>query len=215
MVSFSQAKHDQARLKDAYWRALTGVVLLILPLYSFMALNADGIILLLLSKQFEGGIPILRVLCVYLACRTIGNTSGVALVPAQKHHWTVYPWAVALAVTAAGIGLNSRNPTTMGIVWSFTAGAVTVYTLTFLVAVHFIPPNRLLLRRFLTAVAVTLGTSLVLLIPHFFGMPVYVRLVLSAVFIPIIHFSLAGLAFEKNPAAYLSRNGVRKLWHRL
>jgi O-antigen/teichoic acid export membrane protein len=215
MVSFSQAKHDQDRLKDAYWRALSGVVLLILPMYAFLAANADGIVLGLLGKQFQGGIPILEILCLYLACRTLGSTSGVALVPAQKHSWTFYPWLVALAVTSTGVWLNSRHPTTLGIVWSFTSGAVSVYLLIFFLAIVFIRPTRLLVRRFLSAGVVTLGTCASIALFHMVEIPVFVRLAVSAGVVPIIHLSLAGLVFEKNPAAYLSRNGVRKLWHRL
>ena len=215
MVAFSRSSGDKAKLSAAYWRALTAVVLLILPLYAFIASNADGIILLLLTKKFEGGIPILEVLSLYLACRTIGSTSGVALVPAGKHYWTFYPWVLAVTVTAIGVSVVSSHPTTMGIVWSFTAGAISVYSAIFLIAVHFIPPDEKQKKRIGLAAYVTAGTALTAAAFHFSSLPIYLRLALSLALIPVIHLGLAGLVFERNLRTYLSYRGLIKLWHTL
>jgi len=215
MVAFGRSSGDPVKLSDSYWRVLTAVVLLIAPLYAFIATNADGIIMLLLARQFAGGIPILEVLSLYLVCRTIGSTSGVALVPAGKHYWTFYPWVLALAVTISGVWMNATHPTTMGIVWSFTAGAVVVYSTIFMIAIYFIRPSERMTTRFLKALVITAGTSLIALAIHLSPLQMYARLFISLAFLPIIQLALSGYVFERDWRIYLSYSGVKKLWHAL
>src|SRR5262249_32603172 len=130
MVAFSQQAGDPEKLARAYYRSVVAVLLTVIPIYAVIGFNAHAVIGILLGEEFLGGIPILRVLCLYLAFRTFGNISGNALVPAGKHHWTFWPWILALVVTGTGVAYSAGlapDARLMGIVWSFTGGAMVVY----------------------------------------------------------------------------------------
>jgi O-antigen/teichoic acid export membrane protein len=224
MVAFSQSSGDPARLARAYYRSLAAIALIVLPLYVLIAFNADAIIGILLGKQFLGGVPVLQALCIYLAFRTFGNISGNALVPAGKHHWTLWPWFLAIGITMAGVAFcatylkgrgGGEETMLMGIVWSFTGGAIAVYALIFALAVYAIRPQSDEYRRVIPAFGITLMTSLVVVILFSLGLPPTVRLLLCLVLAPIIQLGAAGKAFENKSSAYLDRNGLRTLWARL
>ncbi|HWD37699.1 MAG TPA: oligosaccharide flippase family protein [Fimbriimonas sp.] len=215
MVAFGQNSTDQQRLARAYWRAITAVVLLIVPMYVFIGLNSGGIILGLLGPKFSGGVPVLAVLSLYLGFRTFGNVSGNALVPAGKHKWTFYPWVMALVVTIGGLALIARAPTLMGIVWCFTAGALTVYTLIFAIAAMTFRLNPDQGKRFKKAALITASTGAVVAAMQFLPLNLYLILAASALVAPIIHLGFIGLAFEGKWFAYFYKPGLRRLWRSL
>lgn len=215
MVAFSQSGSDRSKLSRAYYRSLSAIVLLVLPIYAFIGLNADGIMKLLLGPKFVGGIPVLQVLSIYLACRTLGNISGNALVPAGKHHWTLWPWFLAILVTGAGLAVCAGHPSLMAIVWSFTAGAIAVYVLTFMLAVRLIRPEPEHLSRLLRSVLPTFGTSLVLLLIAVSPLGSIPRLFAGVLLSPLVQLGLIGTVFEGNALAYMSRRGLSNLWRSL
>lgn len=215
MVAFSQSSGDPARLSRAYYRSLVAIVLLLLPLYAFIGLNADGVIGLLLGPKFLGGIPVLQVLSIYLACRTLGNISGNALVPAGKHHWTFWPWLVAIGVTSVGVSMCVNRPSLMGIVWSFTLGAVAVYVLILSMAVYVIRPAPELRVRLFKAIIAAGCTSVLLLLLSLTPLPVFVRLGVCLIVAPIVHIALTGAVFAGKPSAYMSKQGLLEFWRTL
>lgn len=215
MVAFSQSSGDPERLARAYYRSLIAIVLLLLPAYAFIGLNADGIIGLLLGPKFQGGAPVLAVLSIYLACRTLGNISGNALVPAGKHYWTLWPWFIAIAITGAGVAACVAHPSLMGIVWSFTLGAVAVYLLIFGMAVSVIRPTEDLKVRLLRSLFVSACTSGVLLGLAISPLPIFVRLVVCVIIAPIVQIVMIGLVFARKATAYMSSGGLREFWRAL
>ncbi len=218
MVAFSQQASDREKLARAYYRSVVAVLLTVVPIYAVIGFNADSVMGILLGQKFLGGIPILQVLCIYLAFRTFGNISGNALVPAGKHHWTFWPWVLALMVTGAGVFYSARlgaDARLMGIVWSFTGGAMVVYATITGLAAYTIPLPVEVKRRLAGALGVTLLTCMVLSGLFFAGLSPWVRLLVSLVVAPIIQLGLAGLAFERKPLAYFSREGLRSFWRSL
>jgi O-antigen/teichoic acid export membrane protein len=214
MVAFGQTK-DPARLAEVYWRSINAIVLLLLPLYAFIALNSSGLILLLLGEKFAGGIPVLTVLCLYLASRTLGSISGNALVPIGRHAWTLYPWALALVITTVGVVLVAPHPTLMGIVWSFTAGAMGVYFSIFGLAAYWLRPGKQGVNGLLKATLAS-GTSCALMLGlHYWPAPPIVRLLASLPFVGIIHLAVAGLILERDAVVFVSPSGLRRLYRAL
>jgi PST family polysaccharide transporter len=215
MVAFSQSKDDPQKLAKAYYRSLTAIVLLVLPIYAFLASNADGIILVLLGPAFAGGIPVLKVLTLYLAFRTLGNISGNALIPLGRHHWTLWPWVLAIGITGAGVAACSQRPSLMWIVWSFTLGAVAVYSLILTLALVSIRPEKKSLVRVVAALAPLAGTWSLLMLLCTLNVTPQMRLLASCVVFPTAQLAFMGMVFVGSPLAYMTRSGLRELWRSL
>jgi O-antigen/teichoic acid export membrane protein len=110
MVAFSQATLDMERLARVYARSLIVAIMLVLPIYAFLALYAEPILVLLWQEKFRDSIPVLQAMSLYIGCRVLGNISGNVLVPAGKHYQTLYAWIVAAALAAVLIVLVVRTP---------------------------------------------------------------------------------------------------------
>lgn len=214
-IAFSQSAGDIPKLARAYYRALAAVVLFVLPIYVFIGFGSPTIVLVLLGEKFRGDIPVLSVLCLYLAFRTVGNISGNALVPAGKHAWTLYPWYGALAVTGAGVWWASRAPTLMNLVWAYVAGALVVYTAIAALAVRFIPGDRELYLRVGRAAAVSVLTSL--LIAGLFQIPIvhWGRFLLAFFVGGAVHLLLVGRVYGVPGLRVFSKEGVKSVWRSL
>lgn len=214
MVAFGQSSDDHVRLARNFTRAITAVVLLVTPIYVMIGLCAEPIIWLLFAEKFVGAIPALSILSLYLGARTLGNVAGHALVPAGKHAWTLYPWSLAILVTAGSLWYFYRLSPVMSlttVVWCFTAGALCVYLVTVGVAFYFLKPKGAEVARLKQAMGTTLATGLLILAVQWLPVSMYGRLAISVTIVPVIHFSIIGMVFEKNWRAYLHRGGPRQL----
>ncbi len=212
LVAFSQSAADMERLRRAFCKAVTAVVIMVIPVYFVTGFCADAIIGILYGHQFFGAIATLQILSIYIAFRTIGNLGGTALVPAGKHRWTLYPWILALAVTGTGLALIWNQPTLERIVWCFTAGAITIYGTVMIVAFRFLPPMKEDLAKLLKAVFVTgVSGTLIALSPALAIAP-WLRLLLVILLVPPLHFVLLGTILAKRPLSYLTPSGFKELW---
>lgn len=110
MVAFGKYAGDQAKLAEALSRSLAAVAAFVTPLFLFMAIYAEPLILALVGEQFRGSVPVLRLLCIYLGTRAFGNIAGYTLVPLGKHRWTLYPWIGGAAAVVIGLVLIVGRP---------------------------------------------------------------------------------------------------------
>jgi hypothetical protein len=141
--------------------------------------------------------------------------AGHALVPAGKHSWTLYPWTLALLVTA-GLLWAFYRPTwphyeLETIVWCFTAGALSVYLPIVWSAFHFLKPKPAEMSRLWRGVGTTLATGALVFLIQQLPIGMYARLGITVAVAPIFHFALIGTVFEGNWRAYLHRRGPREL----
>ncbi len=115
MVAFSQSTVDLTRLARVYARSIVVAIMLVLPIYAFLALYAEPILVLLWKDEFRESIPVLQAMSLYIGCRVFGNISGHVLIPAGKHFQTLYAWILAAVVTTVLIfyvvKLPVANPT--------------------------------------------------------------------------------------------------------
>lgn len=215
MVAFGQTSNDLERLARNFARAITAVILLVTPIYIVIGFCSEAIIWLLFAEKFVGAIPTLSILSIYLASRTLGNVAGHALVPAGRHPWTLYPWVLALAVTAGSLVYFYRpswpHYELETIVWCFTAGALSVYLPIVWVTFHFLKPKPPEMARMWRGVGTTLATGTLVFLIQQLPLGMYVRLAITLVLAPIFHFALIGMLFEGNWRAYLHRRGPREL----
>jgi O-antigen/teichoic acid export membrane protein len=215
MVAFGQNTKDLPKLAVNYTRAITAVLIFVTPIYIAIGFCSDAIIWLLYADKFVGSIPVMSILSVYLAARTLGNVAGHALVPAGKHAWTLYPWLLAIAVTLGGLWYfySPKWPhmPLETIVWCFTAGALCVYILIVFVAFYFLKPQGEAVQRLKKALGTTAATGLLILAIHLLPISMYWRLGMTLTIAPIFHFALVGTLFEGSWKAYLHRGGPKQL----
>jgi O-antigen/teichoic acid export membrane protein len=215
MVAFSQSSDDQERLRRMYGRSLTAAILTALPIYVFLGLFAEPVILLLLGEKFRGSIPVVSTLCIYLSFRVLGNISGHALVPIGKHFYSFFPWLLALASTGILLVFALPMKQLMPIVWSFTVGAIIVYATIFAFGLKFCRPPDEQLRRIGQSLAVlgiiALITAGLALLP----LPGLAKLLVAAIVIPVCHLAAIGTIFAKDVLRYLRLRGPKLLWAEL
>lgn len=212
LVAFSQSAADIDRLRRAYCKAVTAVVIMVTPVYFVTGFCADAIIGILYGHKFDGAITTLQILSIYIALRTIGNLGGTALVPAGKHRWTLYPWVLALTITGVGLALIWDQPTLEKIVWCFTAGAIAIYGTVIVVAFRFLPPmpeDRLKLAK---AVFVTSVSGTLIALSSTLAIQPWLRLLLVLLLVPPLHFVILGTILAKRPLSYLTPSGFKQLW---
>lgn len=215
MVAFGQTSNDMEKLARNFTRALTAVILLVTPIYIVIGFCSEAIIWLLYAEKFVGAISTMSILSLYLGARTLGNVAGHALVPAGKHAWTLYPWILALSLTTGLLYLFYRptwpHYSLETIVWCFTAGALSVYIPTCWAAFYFLQPKAREMSRMWRAVGTTLATGTFVFLIQQLPVGMYVRLGVTLVAAPILHFALIGTLLEGNWRAYLHRRGPREL----
>lgn len=245
MVAFSQDAGNLPRLRSAYGRAIAATVALVLPIFAFMAVHAEAIVLTLGGPAFLGAAPVLRILSIYLALRALGNISGNTLVPLGHHKWTLIPWVVALAVTGFGVASVLREPAVadhltgwgpfgvtdvMGIrieadapradalsriVWWYVAGAATAYGWIVGLAIKFLPPGPEE-RAKLARSAIALAVSAATSLAfRYVPGPWWAGLAAATLAVPFFHLVVLGTLVERRPLAFLSPRGAKRLWHTL
>lgn len=108
IVAFSQAAGEKERLARAFGRSVAATMLFVTPIYLLLMLAAKPIIGILLGPKFAGSAPILAVMSVFLAFRTLGTIGGTALVSDGKAKLTL--WAQVAGLSATVIALVWLGP---------------------------------------------------------------------------------------------------------
>jgi O-antigen/teichoic acid export membrane protein len=102
----AKMQNDLAVLKRTFLKATNYLASINFPIYGFMALFAPFIVDILFGDDWENLIPIVQVLCVYGALRSIGNPLG-SLIVARGQYKLGFWWnftALSLIVPTVYLG---------------------------------------------------------------------------------------------------------------
>lgn len=94
---FSALLNDHARLREAYLKALSGLLLIALPMAAGVAFTAEGLVYLLLGNKWLDCIPLLKGLAVVQIVH-LSSASSVSLLMALDKMKGVFYRSVAMAV---------------------------------------------------------------------------------------------------------------------
>ncbi|MFY9233266.1 MAG: oligosaccharide flippase family protein [Fimbriimonadaceae bacterium] len=214
-VAYTRYSGDQAKFASVFCRSLAAASLISLPLFAFIGLFAHELIVVLYTAKFSASIPLLQMLSVYFAFRSLGTLAGSAMVAANRAYLNVASWLSGFAVAAAGLGANWGSLTLGTAVLWITIGACCAYGLTLALAFWKLKPGAADLRKVWMALVISLLPALAC-----FGIrQVPMREVLAlfagfAVVIGVQAFAV-GVILGGSPFAVLSRTGVRRIWNSL
>lgn len=214
-VAYSKKVGDTAQYADVFVRSLTVAALFVLPIYLFLAAFSREIILVLLGDAWLPTVPLFSILCLYFGVRSIGTLGGSALTAAGKAALTVPCWLAAYALVIGLSWARWDRLDTETVAWIFLAGAATVYGAMTVTAMFQFRGTRQALGRF--GVALLLGAVQYGLLEAVrnSGIPTGAAVLASFVGLPLVHFALVGMLFERNPRAFLSIGGLKKLYRTL
>jgi PST family polysaccharide transporter len=214
-VAYSKKVGDTAQYADVFVRSLTVAALFVLPIYLFLAAFSREIILVLLGDAWLPTVPLFSILCLYFGVRSIGTLGGSALTAAGKAALTVPCWLAAYALVIVLSWVYWDRLDTVTVAWIFFAGASTVYGSMTLTAMFQFRGTREALGRF--GLALALGAVQFLLLEGILRskIPPGVAVLGALLGLPLVHFSLVGVLFERNPRAFLSIGGLKKLYRTL
>jgi teichuronic acid exporter len=214
-TAYSAHAGDDARLGSVFGRTIAATILVVMPIFAFMAALAHPMILALLGEQYRESAQLVAILSLYMGARSIGTLAGSLLVAVGQPKKNVYCWIVGLTVTA-GIILYLGDRVTLGdVAWAYALGAVVVYVMMTVIAVHEYMPSAQNMHGLERALFVTSFSALAYVFLSKIPLQPWPLFLLAATMAPIVHLAMAGLVYERNPIAFVSLPGVKRLWRSL
>jgi len=141
LIAYTRKSHDLEALTNAFIRTIALSILTMVPLYALVGAFSGTLTVLLLSSKFQAAGPLLGILVLYCAFRSVGLLCGNVLVAMNKPVLNVYGWLCAYAVVAAILVLNRSHLDLTLVVEALTAGAVSVYSVTAFAAFSILRPK--------------------------------------------------------------------------
>lgn len=214
-VAYSRTQTDTDRLRHVFYKSITAAAFLTLPLYAFMLTHGREIILALYGTKYEPSGPLLSILAIYLAARSIGTQCGGLLVAIGRTNLGNMTWIAAYAIGGGGILLQWGSLTLESTVIWLTAGATTAYVLSPILAMRCVPPDAKNRTNLLRVGVVTLVLGAFCASTHLLPIGEFPRVIGTGALLPILGLALVGSIYEGSPLACLSRSGVRRVWDKL
>lgn len=109
----SKYKEDVNLMRSLYLNTVRYLSLINFPIYIFLSVFAEEIVLVLFGDKWTGAIPVVQVLSLYILTRSIINPMGSLLMAAGKPKWSFFWNVVILLITP--VILLAAMPS--GIVW--------------------------------------------------------------------------------------------------
>ena len=111
--------HDRTRVKTVYLKAMNMTASVNFPIYAFLAAFGPEVVGIVLGPKWAASAPIMRVLAIWCAVRSVGNPVGsLLLATGETRRAMVSAAGVAVAVFAF-VALGARFGI-VGIPWSLT-----------------------------------------------------------------------------------------------
>jgi lipopolysaccharide exporter len=189
--ALSRIRDDHKRVKRAYLDATSLIGFVTFPLMTTLFVAAESFILTLLGPQWEGAVPIFRVLALAGLLQSVTATAGW-LYQSQRRTDLMFRWGLAngaVTILAFAIGIH----------WG-ALGVATAYLLKTLVfaPLAFVIPGRLIGLRLREVGSVLAGTSIVCVVVAAATLPIELsglsgptRLALELGVAAIVYLSLA------------------------
>lgn len=93
--AIARFQSDKPRVRHAYFRLVNRVTTVNAALFIGLAIIADPAVHLVLGPEWESLVPVLRLMCIYVLLRSLGNLNGPLSMGLGKADWAFY-WNLAL-----------------------------------------------------------------------------------------------------------------------
>lgn len=211
MVAIGNRSFDPKELCRTFMKALSLAMLILTPIYGLSAIFAKPVVLALLGKNWAGTIPVLGIICLSEAFKSLGGFAGSALVAAGKAKIPLYAWLLPYPVAAVGIALTRDHWSLNAIAWSYALGMVAVNLVVLAMAFRVLGPSRKQVARFFEC---ALLAAAVCGIGYFVAkapLRPWAHVGVATLTLPTLYLAIIGTVFAKNPFAYFSKSGPRRL----
>jgi O-antigen/teichoic acid export membrane protein len=113
----AKAQNDADLLKDTYLKTIAHLGTVNFPLYFFLVFFAEPVVLLLFGPKWLPAVPVLQILCVWAAFRSMSNPVGTLVLAKGRADWEFYWSLVLFLIVPVAIYLGSLGGI-MGVCWS-------------------------------------------------------------------------------------------------
>lgn len=224
-VAYTKRSHDLERFASLFARSVAAAAMLTLPMFVYLGLFARELVLVLYGNAFEGAVPLLRMLVVYFAFRSLGTLAGSALVAGQRAYLSVISWLVGFSVAITGILINYGPPLgpvrwpsawgslSLGVtVFWITAGACCAYAATLISALAVLRPKKEDLRKIGAAVLAASVPAAVVIAMRLVPAGRVQLIVLSLFAVAIAQLAVIGVLVSGSWRTAFSPGGFRRIW---
>ena len=106
--TMAKVQNDNILFKNIYLKTINYLSSIIFPIYVFLVIMAPELILILFGEQWSEAIPIVQILSIYGALRSIGSPVGSLLLSKGKANWGFWWNFGLLFYIPVGIYLGSK-----------------------------------------------------------------------------------------------------------
>ncbi len=92
---FTKISGNRVRLRRAYIRAVITIVLLVFPIGFILFKYAENVVFILLGEEWEEAVPVVKVLSIYGALRSVSSVSFPLFLSIKKQEFNSYILVVA------------------------------------------------------------------------------------------------------------------------
>lgn len=210
-VAIGNRATDSKELARTFMKAICLAVLLLASIFGVVAALDRPLVLAVYTDKFAGTIPVLGIICIGEAFKLTGTFAGSALVAAGKSKIPMFAWLLPYPIAALGILVSWHDISLIKIVWSYTAGMIAVNIIVIAAGFKFLNVDRAQILRFWECVGIASTTAMIAYAFSFLPLRPWPLVILAGVTLPIIHASIIGMVFARNPLAYLSISGAKRL----
>lgn len=126
--ALSSIQADTKRVRRTYLKAIGMITFATFPAVMGLFVVAADLIPLMYGEQWDGVVPILRVLCGVSLIQSVTNPTGWIYMSQAKTNWMMWWGLGSSAVTLAAFIIGAHIGTTMAITWAYlVANVVLLY----------------------------------------------------------------------------------------
>lgn len=207
-VAFTRSQEDKERLASILCRSYRVVAFAMVPLYAFLAFYSKPFVITLYSEKFEGAIPILTLLAIYLGVRSFGTIGGTACVAIQRASLNTWCWFLPYIIAISGIAINWHGLTLVTATFWLMLGAVAGYGGQAIIALTVLKPKAHELAKVGSAILVSFATVLISVPVLLLSIPLAAKLLLGAMIVGILQLVAVGWMTKRSLFAAFSKSGL-------
>ena len=213
LIAYTRKADDLRALANVFSRTIAAAILAMAPLYAIVGVFAKPIVMLLLGVKYAEAVPLLAVLSIYCACRSVGSLCGNVLVSMNKPVYNVYGWVLAYLAVGAILWMNWRHLALITVVEALTVGAATVYLTNTVAAFAVLKPGREDRLKLYRALSLSAAAAAIAALLSFLPFDARWNLAVACVAVPLVHAIGVGCVYARSVCAGFSKKGLKAIWH--
>ncbi len=211
-VAFTRSQDDRERMASILCRSYRVVALVMVPLYAFLAIFSGPFVITLYSTKYEGAVPVLTLLALYLGARAFGTIGGTACVAIHRAGLNTLCWFLPYVISISGIAATWNSLTLVKATMWLSLGGMAGYGAQAITALFVFKPQAKELRQLGYAITGSLAGVAAATPLLMTQLTLPVKLLAGIATVGVLQLCFVGWMTKRSLFACFSPQGLKGVW---